>query len=657
MNTTTRLRSSHRPLYLLFLASLVALSSLLLSCRVELDEADIAAARSQRVDVYFNFSGTRHSNFFNSTSDDVVVQLIDRANYSVDVAAMGFSRRPIVDAMVRAWRRGIRVRFVGDARHMHGDVYGYEVFKWWNIPMQVGNQPHIMHDKFFIIDGHIVYVGTGNITPTDIDRNNNNWFVIQSTEVAADFTAEFEQMFSGRFGASKVPNYNGNNHMVGETPLEVFFSPQEDALGRLLQAIDEAQESIEFTIFAFTKDQVGSALINRHLEFTQYNECCDPTVSRDPEQQAVCAASVTCETPFRRRYVRGVIDRSQLHSNGPYHELYRLVSFGVPLRLDGNDNSRQPGDYQAGGGRLHAKSMVFDAGLPSAFVLSGSFNWSTSATQSNDETMLVVHDPRIAEQFAEFFQYLWDTGRNLGENWVGDREGTRPGDVIINEVHWDGYNGDTEPNGDATTNDEFIELLNTTDRTIDLSLWSITTDDDFVVGLYPGTVIGPYERFLLAGHNTEPYQDAVPQFRGGAFINPDFVMNIANDQRFLRMNLNSTRFRLRLQDARGVELDVIGDGGPPFAGGRAIGEDGVLRAFSMERIHRDCTGAGDACVPVLDGTTPDGWRTCSASAGGANVAEAYRDIVRATPGEPNSGGEFLPDESPFFRSATGERDQ
>jgi phosphatidylserine/phosphatidylglycerophosphate/cardiolipin synthase-like enzyme len=624
-------------------------------CAMEPEEQDLIDSRSQRVDTYLNYAGTRASNFFNSTSDDMIVQLVDRAEYSVDAAAMGFSRRPVVDALVRAYLRGVRVRFVGDARHMHGDVYGYEVLKNLNVPMQVGNQPHIMHNKFFIIDGFIVYAGTGNITGTDIDRNNNSWYVIQSPDVAADFTAEFEQMFSGRFGAAKVPNNNGNSYQVGDTRVEVYFSPHEDALGRLLQAIREAEESIEFTIFAFTKDQVGSELVTKHLEFQQYNVCCDPARTRTPEQLAVCEERVECAPVFRERYVRGVIDRSQLHSNGPYHELYRLVTYGIPLRLDGNDNSVLPGDYQAGGGRLHSKTMVIDADLPTALVLSGSFNWSTSATQSNDETMLVLHNQRIAQEMAWFFQYLWDTGRNLGNDYVGDGR-VLPGSVVFNEIHWDGHNGGTEPGGDATSNDEFIELLNTTPFTIDLSLWAIASDEDFVAGLFPGTVIGPYERFLLLDHNTTPYIDSLPQERGGAFQNPDFVMNMANDARFLRLNLHNARMRLRLVDPRGNVVDIAGDGGPPFWGGRESTDAGGIITRSMERIHVVCPEGDTTCVPIADGTLPSSWQAFQGTSGGSNVREGFRGIVFASPGENNSGGEVFPDENPSWRSEAGVRD-
>ena len=84
-----------------------------------------------------------------------------------------------------------------------------------------------------------------------------------------------------------------------------------------------------------------------------------------------------------------MIDQSQLHSNGQYHEVYRLLGGGADLRMDGIDSSRQPGDYQAGGGRLHSKTMVIDADGENPVVITGSFNWSASATVSNDEFLLV----------------------------------------------------------------------------------------------------------------------------------------------------------------------------------------------------------------------------------------------------------------------------
>ncbi|MEO1307469.1 MAG: hypothetical protein AAFV38_05950, partial [Pseudomonadota bacterium] len=54
------------------------------------------------------------------------------------------------------------------------------------------------------------------ITDTGYVRNNNNYIIIDSPDVATDFRDEFEQMFAGRFGHSKQVIDNGNTYQVGE---------------------------------------------------------------------------------------------------------------------------------------------------------------------------------------------------------------------------------------------------------------------------------------------------------------------------------------------------------------------------------------------------------------------------------------------------------
>lgn len=655
-----------------------ALSGLLIAgalagCEQTLDAEDELQSRTPRVTTHFNRPSSSAEVGVNTPVDDILVQMIDRSTATIDFAVMGFSKTTVVNALVRAWKRGVKLRFVGDARHAWGDVIGYMEMDRLNVPMAIGNQSHIMHNKFFIIDDRFVLTGTGNITSTGFDKNDNNWAFIDSPQVASDFRDEFEQMFSGHFGFGKSPQDNGNTFEVGDTVVETCFSPQEDCMGRILQGIDEATESIEFFIFAFTKDQVGSGLIAKHREFERYNDCCSP--GRRPqlssEELAVCDAEITCESPYRRKFVRGVIDRSQLHSNGPYHEIYRLLANGLDLRIDGNDNSYTPGDYQAGGGRQHSKTMIVDGHTDHAVILTGSFNWSSSATVSNDETLLVLNGARMGQDYTQYFDVLWGLGKDYGGNYIGDAEGTRQGDLIINEIMWDGYNGDclhrtiaglTVPCDDPDANgrspvdnDEFVELLNTTGKVIDLSLWTLTTRNDFVVGFFPGTTIGPYERFLVVGQNTQPYDDLYPQTRGGAYDRADFVMNMANDQRFLRLNLRNADFELRLVDRQGQTMDVAGDGGPPFAGGRETGADGVTRNYSMVRLQRPCqSDNGAPCVDVIDGAEPAAWASAS-GAPGDNVRPAYRDIIVATPGTANPNT-AVPAEDETFRTPTGERD-
>ena len=617
----------------------------------EPDPADVAMTRTAQLRTYFSDPGTRFQNGTNEIADDILVQVIDDARSTIDFAVMGFSRDSIIQALIRARIRGVRVRMVGDARYRESNDYGYRMLDEFRVPMQVGNMYHIMHNKFFVIDGRVVFVGTGNISGSEFNRSDNNWVAIWSPQVADLFTAEFEQMFGGAFGFAKQALGKPNVFRVGDVELEVNFSPREDTMGRMVQAVLDAEEAVYFYIFAFTKDELGAALIQRHLEFSRYNRCCDPASRPElpGDELDACDEQVVCVEPFRRREVRGVMDRSQLHGNGPYHEAYRMLMWGVPLLLDGNRNSYNPGDYQAGGGRQHSKTMVIDPWGANPTVLTGSFNWSSSATVSNDENLLIMRSERVAREYMFQFDRVWGRATLPGEDWSGPGGRVRPGDIIINEIHWDGWNGENDPiTGRPVYNDEFIELLNTTGRTIDLSLWQITDGDDFIVGFFPGTVIGPYERFLVVDHNIVAYDDIRPQDGDTAFRNAEFVMNPANDQRFLRLNLGNASLRLELSDPRGNVIDVAGDWGAPFFGGRRLAEGG-LRNYSMERRHYlECFDDPD-CEVIRPGHLPEAWQRCAAPEGGVNVTERFRSYIIATPGEPNSGGEGFPDEDPTFR--------
>ncbi len=603
------------------LSLLGAALALTISCNPAPSQEDYDSTRGGRIDVFFNEPGTRNSNLWEPDAEDVLVELINSADATIDIAVMGFTRDRVYNALIAAHDKGIAVRFVGDAGHLYNA--GYQAVIQRHIPMSTGNLVHIMHDKFVIVDDRFVFTSTANFSPTDLRRNSNNFTMMDSPNVAADFKEEFEQMFHGSYGHQKVEIDNGRAYMLGKdcdptippdemdaylqrpenfecALVEVWFSPNEDAMGRILEYVDGAQDSLRFTIFAFTKDQVGSAFIRKQEEWALLNE-------QDAGDQ-------NPDGPFADRTVAGVIDQSQLHSNGQYHEVYRLLGAGIPARMDGIDNSRQPGDYQAGGGRLHSKTMIMDAWGDKPVVVTGSFNWSSSATVSNDEFLLIIRGPRVAQEFDGYFDRLWDQGRHIGGDNMDDDD-LSPGDVVINEVMWYGVNA-----ADDDGFDEFIELRNTTDKRIDLDLWSIANPDDFVVGLPPGSYIEPQGLFTILDHTLEVYVDGSPQDGLSAYANGDLTVNAFNDNRQARLYLKDGNFELFVKDPRGNIMDSAGDGGPAFVGGPS---GSVVR--SMERN-----------ASPGDGTVDSSWHQCSLSEGGANVNEGFRNTIIATPGEDNS---------------------
>ena len=285
-----------RTLVFLLLLSLTAVISLS-SCN-QFDDEQLARLSEPKVTVFFNSTGSREGNQRDVNVERALVERIDSATGTLDACIYGFSNQAIIDAVIRAHYRGVRVRVVGDARHFGYNERGYKQLQEHHIPIQVGNQFHIMHNKFFIIDELFVFVGTGNITTTGFNRNSNNWVMMDSPLIAADFLAEFEQMYGGKFSTAKERIDNGNTYEVGDTTVEVYFSPQEDAMGRILEELDAADTNIHFTIFAFTKDQVGSRFIQKHRQFSAENE-----------------ASGDDSGPIldRPKKVAGILDRSQVH--------------------------------------------------------------------------------------------------------------------------------------------------------------------------------------------------------------------------------------------------------------------------------------------------------------------------------------------------------
>lgn len=575
----------------------VALFNLVPMLGCEPSAADIDSTRGGRVDVYFNEPGTRRENMWNPDAVDVMIDLVDNASVSIDFAVMGFTYAPLVDAFERAFDRGVQIRMVGDAGHIGN--YGYQMMRERELPLVVGNDAHIMHNKFMVVDDRFVFSGTANWSNTDLIHNSNNFYLIDSPYVAADFSLEFEQLFAGVFGHNKVSQGGPRRYQVGDTSVETWFSPNEDAMGRILELVDASQDSVRFTIFAFTKDQVGSALIRKQAQF----------------DEKTLASGKSLDLPFRERSsVAGVIDKSQLHSNGQYHEVYRLLAARIPMVQDGNDNSYQPGDYQAGGGRLHSKTMIIDTATDDPTVISGSFNWSASATQSNDEFLMVFKSPRVSALYDAYFETLWDNGSKFGIDFIEDGD-LQPGDVVINEIMWYGVH-----DGDVDGFDEFIELRNLSNRDIRLDMWSISGVDDVVVGFPPGSIMKANSTFLVLDHVLETYVDGAPQDQTSAFTGADLVLNPFNDNRQARMYLKDGAMELILRDPAGRVMDIAGDGGPAFAGGPKRG-----RIYSMERKSNPGNGAN-----------ADAWKDCSLEEGGVNVNAGFKSLFIASPGEQNS---------------------
>jgi len=250
------------------------------------------------------------------------------------------------------------VRVVTDDNDGLGDAETtLHQFEAVHIPIVTDQRSALMHDKFMILDSTTVWTGSWNYTVNDTFRNNNNALALRSQQAVDDYQAEFNEMFvDGRFGPTSPSNTPRAEFSQDGTAIGVYFGSEDDVIGKMTSTLNSAQHTIRFMTFSFTVDSLGTLLIQK------------------------AGAGVDVE---------GIFERTG--SQTQFAELTPLFCAGVPVRQDGNVFV------------LHHKVFIID----STIVLTGSFNVSANATDSNDENLISITDPDLAAQYLAEFDRRW----------------------------------------------------------------------------------------------------------------------------------------------------------------------------------------------------------------------------------------------------------
>ena len=285
--------------------------------------------------------------------DGPLVEALDAARLSIDVAAYSLSLNSVRYALIRAHERGVTVRVVMESTNM--DRSDPQALLEAGIPIVGDGRQGLMHNKFMVIDRSEVWLGTMNFTDSGAYDDNNQMIRIQSEKIAADFLQEFNEMFEDdSFGPDIKPQTPYPSVEIDGTRVDVYFSPDDGVLNALGLLLGNAEESIYFLAFSFTSNELGSLVRQKH------------------------AAGLD---------VKGVMDEEQIASNtGTEFDPFRQK--GVDVLIDGND------------GQMHHKIFIIDEKI----VAFGSYNFSKSAEENNDENLIVIYSPEIARQFGLEFE-------------------------------------------------------------------------------------------------------------------------------------------------------------------------------------------------------------------------------------------------------------
>lgn len=303
------------------------------------------------VQIYFTDPNSPSAASYRGGPDEVLAAAIDEARLSVDVAIYNLNLWSVRDALLRAHRRGVAVRVVTESDNL--DSAEMRSLIQAGIPVLGDRRQGLMHHKFIILDRSRVCTGSLNYTAGSTYRDDNNLVCLRSTGIAENYQREFDEMFvEDRFGPDSRPDTPRPRLTVDGTPVEVYFSPDDGVAARIIELIQGAQRSIHFMAFSFTSDAIGEAM----------------------RQQTI----------FVNLY--GVMDSGQVTSNtGSEYPVF--WDMGLDVHLDGNS------------GLMHHKVIIIDQQI----VIFGSYNFTDSAEQRNDENLVIIHHPAVAAAFLSEF--------------------------------------------------------------------------------------------------------------------------------------------------------------------------------------------------------------------------------------------------------------
>jgi len=304
-------------------------------------------------------------NYQNSIAQKLI-ENIDNAKQSIHIASFEFDLTDVANALIRAKQRGVDVRWVTDDEHGieadtepgHGQ---FKALKAAGIQIVDDGRSALMHNKFWLFDGQIVWTGSTNVTVSGMFEQNNNVIVIHSTRLAAVYEKQFHEMWGGSFNARSPSTVKEQAVNVNGVPIQVLFSPEDKAISQIIPYIQKATSSIKFMAFSFTNDGLGAAMIERKKNGVD---------------------------------VQGVFETTG--SDSEFGQMTPLYCAKAAVRRDGNPAF------------LHHKVIIVDKHI----VITGSLNFSDNADQSNNENVIIIDNPEIATQYIQDFDRVWSIARD-----------------------------------------------------------------------------------------------------------------------------------------------------------------------------------------------------------------------------------------------------
>ncbi|NQD35780.1 nuclease [Permianibacter sp. IMCC34836] len=137
---------------------------------------------------------------------------------------------------------------------------------------------------------------------------------------------------------------------------QAYFSPGPACRLAIQQQLRSVRQRAELCVFTISDDQISAEILAAHRRGVQLR------LLTDNEKECDLGSDIG-----------------------------RLRDAGVPVRVDRTE------------AHMHHKFALFDG----SWLLNGSYNWTRSAAEVNEENLVLSNDPGLIRQFSEQFERRW----------------------------------------------------------------------------------------------------------------------------------------------------------------------------------------------------------------------------------------------------------
>ncbi len=482
------------------------------------------------------------------------VALLDVINASQTTLHCAFSAltlNEVSNALVARARSGIQVKIAFDADMRSNDAGAVALQESGAFGVNVesvetkqsllffGNDGNsVMRHNYCVADEQYIFISTAAPDDVQMRKMPNVGFKISGRQsgLARDFLRESNLFSLLAFGKDKaktdfLTKFTTLNQVIG-----AYWGPQEKPLDVLGTELSETKSRVDFYSTAFQTTNSGKT----DLDVPQVL------------QRLESAKGIPLGKYFSSQALFDTSSKAYTLSN--------------------------PAQYINSNVRVGANIFVIDRGLTSAktFIYTGSLR--SQANSSDDSVLLELRGKYVAEIVGAYLDRIGAV--SVVASNTGDTSAA--GAVVINEINWAG----SYSNASTTdSNDEFLELYNTTASPINISSWKFacTTDGGTTVSSYlqmpSGAVIPAGGYFTVAAKNT------------GAFPNATYYtsqLSIANSSWECKLTNGKAAASTYAGQAglTGDVIDMAGDNATAFDNsGNILGTNDALAKIrrSMER--------------------------------------------------------------------------